>query len=283
MDTTINNIMVPVDLEEHSLSALQHAAALASKNGATIHLLHVISNSAPGLVVSSGMHFALPYTFEKTKQARYDTLEHWKAMLQLRNGVRIKIILLQGNPARQVSDYAEKNEIDFIVLGMNEQRKWLSRLFGSTAKHLTRSLKIPVMTIFHKPESIFKWKNVVLPITNFLPEKRVRAILNFAMLHSIKIHFVAISKNVEQKKSENFHLLLESLKLVKAFGNIPVECKSLNGNNLLNAAWDYASDINADAIMVNAGTRTKLLAPPTTPSLPGWYESLFVNSFATSF
>ncbi|MEP6673751.1 MAG: universal stress protein [Ferruginibacter sp.] len=282
MNTNIKNILVPVDLKDHSLSALKHATALAIKHGSDIHLLHVISNSSLGIIISSAMHFAMPNALEEIMQVKQEVLDHWKTMMELKNNVHIITIIKQGNPTRQINEYAKENNIDFIVVGMNEHRKWLSKLSGSTAKYITRSAKIPVMTIFHKPEGIFEWQNVVLPVNISLPEKRVKAILNFAMEHSIKIHFVAISHNIEQTKSEQFHLLLESLKLVKAFGNIPVECKSLNGTNLLTAAWEYAASIHADAIIVNSASAPQLKLEAIS-TRPNWYENLFMKTFTESF
>ncbi len=222
MDIAIKKILVPVDLGELSFSALRHAAALAAKNGATIHLLHVINYSSFGLFNPHKVFFSSPFANKETREARMKILVRWKNTLEAEYDIKIILSMQEGSLVHQINKYADAQGIDFIVLGISESRNWLKKLIGSTARHITTSSKIPVITILHGALAIFHWQNVVIPVSNCIPEKRINAILNFAVEHKIKIHFVSIADKTEKIKAEKFHLLLESLKLVKTFGNITV-------------------------------------------------------------
>ena len=54
-----SRILVPTDFSEHSDMALEHARALATKFGSTLHLLHVLELSLDSLLVqvASGKRF----------------------------------------------------------------------------------------------------------------------------------------------------------------------------------------------------------------------------------
>jgi nucleotide-binding universal stress UspA family protein len=270
MDTAIKNILMPVDLEPHSFLILEHAATFATANNATIHLLHINDHSLKAFLSKRG---------KKTKQDKIKLLAQWKQCIEDKYSICVVGVFKEGNVSSEVHSYACHAKVDLIMLGVKRLWTWSHILFESTAKKITRTSNlVPVFTILCTTQKLFHWQHIVIPVSNFIPEKRIRAILSLAMVNNIKLHFVTLPGRT---KEEKFNVLLDSLKLVKLFGNITVECKILHGNNLIKAAWAYAENIDANAIIVNRNHKNKL--PSKEIIHTNAYEAAFIKTFQPSF
>lgn len=248
MNTTIKNILVPVDLKADSFNALKHAADLAARNRATIHLVHVIKNP------SFWDKLFRPFRWGQEYSKKMALLVKWKKTVEKQFEVPVLEGMLEGKICFNLLDYIKKNRIDFVFMAPGTQRSPSGNYSGNNSKIIARLSGTAVAVIFHHSVTSFKWKNVVVPVSNIKPEKRIRMLLHYAMLYNIRIHFVAIHGRTMDHSTGQFDLLVECLKLVKVFGNIAVECKNLEDDDLTNAAWKYAKKINADALITNSGT-----------------------------
>ena len=54
---------------------------------------------------------------------------------------------------------------------------------------------------------------------------------------------------------------MASYQYLKDITNIPIACKTVPGNNLAQATIQYAEDIGADLILVNAGSESLFKGP----------------------
>ena len=64
-----------------------------------------------------------------------------------KEGVGTRTIVVDGNPAEEIMNYAERNGIDLIVIsshGRSGASRWL---FGSVAEKVSRHSTIPVLLI----------------------------------------------------------------------------------------------------------------------------------------
>lgn len=264
MDTAIRNILVPTGLEQHSFFALEHAANLAALNNAVIHLLHIEAHP---------LRTAL-FTKKSARKQKLKIIQQWKSYIENNYAVPIVEVFRKGNIARQVHLYASQQNIDFIMLGIRDHWNWLDIFFERTAKKILRtSNNIPVLTLLNGKQ-LSQWQHIIIPVSNFIPEKRIRAILNLAITNHFKLHFVTLPGKT---KGEKFDVLLDSLKLVKLFGNIPVECKILHGNDIIDSTWKYAASIGADAILMDRNKKETPRLKAIMQNSP--YETAFIKTF----
>jgi len=59
----------------------------------------------------------------------------------------VKSVLLIGRPAEEIIDYAEKNDIDLIVMGTLGLTGVKRFLIGSVAENVVRHSKVPVLVV----------------------------------------------------------------------------------------------------------------------------------------
>jgi nucleotide-binding universal stress UspA family protein len=133
-------ILVPLDGSELAQIALPYAQKLAGVLGSQIILIY-ISESADDRY--HHMHqFYLQQMVEATKQ-------NAERYLDKREGITIKVdsVILVGDPAEEIVDYAGKEDIGLIVMsthGRSGIKRWA---MGSVAEKVLRATKQPMAII----------------------------------------------------------------------------------------------------------------------------------------
>ena len=120
--------LFPTDFSEAAGQRFRHALALAERQGATLHVLHVV-DSETALLNGEGELEA----FAEAHHADDLPLE--------------QAVVVAEAPAPAIRDYATEHGIDLIVMGRHGQRG-LRRLFlGSVAEEVVREAPCPVLTV----------------------------------------------------------------------------------------------------------------------------------------
>jgi nucleotide-binding universal stress UspA family protein len=63
------------------------------------------------------------------------------------SGVEVKDVLLDGHPGEEIIKFAERNNIDLIVMGTLGKTGLEKFLMGSVAEKVVRHSKVPVMIV----------------------------------------------------------------------------------------------------------------------------------------
>lgn len=242
-------ILVPTDFSESAFRALLHAAALAEQTEAEIHLVHVINYSALSIMRAPEVNMIIPssYTFLwESKKQQMESIRRW--VLQ-KYSVNILNAMPEGNTVNQLIDYAKKNDISLIILHDSAKVNFWSRLFRNKAKAIQEKASVPVLTILDTTEKPFNWNDVVIPVTDSVPETRIRTIAAFAEKFKITVHFVTLS--AFRKAKRPLTVLMQSLQAIRSKCNAPVICRELKGEHLHDAARNYAEKIHANALIEN--------------------------------
>ncbi len=140
----IQRILVPTDFSEISAQAFSYAEELARQYSAEIHLLHVLEKDPPILLIR---------TLDMTNESAYQKIENdaKNLLAEFRNrfskDVNVKEVLLRGNDFEEIVEYAEKNNIDLIVIATHGRTGLLHTLIGSVAEKVIRYSKVPVLVI----------------------------------------------------------------------------------------------------------------------------------------
>ena len=115
----IKKILVPVDGSEHAQKAVEFAANVAKQNDASVHLLHIISSTKiPKEVedfVKSERIAEPPATYlQVVGEKILGAAESEAKRMGIKN---VEKIVMKGDPAQVIIDYAKEGDFDMIVIG----------------------------------------------------------------------------------------------------------------------------------------------------------------------
>lgn len=137
-----SNILVPTDGSADMEQVAEHALGIAESNGATVHALYVVDETAYSTVpddVRESVRDALTGDGEgATKAIAERVLE---AGLESRREIR------WGDPAAAIIAYAVENDIDLIVMGTRGKTEFERYMLGSVAEKVVRASPIPILTV----------------------------------------------------------------------------------------------------------------------------------------
>lgn len=145
MTAIIKRILVPVDFGPASEITLYHAKRLATRLGASLHLLHVIETAAADWW-SDSFTVDLPKTFEAMWKDADFRLGLFLAPSE-RIAFTAAVEIVVGNPARQIVAYAKNHDIDLIVMGTQGRCGFAHTRLGSVAERTIRTAPCPVLTV----------------------------------------------------------------------------------------------------------------------------------------
>jgi len=140
----IKKILLPTDFSEGSKNALPYAMELAKQYNASLYLIHVIYDlsQASGLHVP---HVNLDQLYLEIEGAAKKELERF-GLEELR-GLNVHREIIRGVPYEEIIKFAEKNQIDLIVIGTHGRKGLEKVFFGSTAEQVVRRAPCAVLTV----------------------------------------------------------------------------------------------------------------------------------------
>lgn len=138
-------ICCPVDFSDASRAALEVAADLARRNGATLTLLHAYP--IPGYTLPDGSVVASPNMMQELAAAAEQHLADWRAEAERLGAAGAKTEKVVGEPAREIVAWAGANGADLLVLGTHGRTGFEHALLGSVAERVVRKAACPVLTV----------------------------------------------------------------------------------------------------------------------------------------
>jgi nucleotide-binding universal stress UspA family protein len=147
MAPSLNRILVPTDFSETADVALAYAKQLATKMGASLHLLHVFTDPYAVAACAPEVYAAVPP--EARERARDEAHQRLFERLDSLEEQRFRGTrgMVRGLTAPQIVDYAVSQDIDLIVMGTHGRRGVAHLLLGSVAEHVVRTAACPVLTV----------------------------------------------------------------------------------------------------------------------------------------
>jgi nucleotide-binding universal stress UspA family protein len=137
---TIKRVLVAYDFSDYSELALNYSLSLAQEHQAELHLLHVLprgSVSEPEIAwYPTGKDTAYHQAARRLQRAIPPEAYVW---------CQIKHAVSEGQPYREILNYAEKHAIDLISLGAHGAGFGMRTLFGSNVDRVLRQAPCPVL------------------------------------------------------------------------------------------------------------------------------------------
>lgn len=169
MHLELRSICVPTDFSEPAERALLYGVTLAETLGAELHVLHVLQDVGDFVAHPDFIRHgesARKYFNEMERQAGVPEGEDEQTVHFLRTleegaekqfeevplGERMKALgaikaVRYGNPVEEIIRYAERHEIDLLVLGTHGRSGLKRMLMGSVAERVVRGAPCPVLTV----------------------------------------------------------------------------------------------------------------------------------------
>ncbi|MBN2245473.1 MAG: universal stress protein [Candidatus Aminicenantes bacterium] len=143
-------IIWPTDFSEPSYEALKAAGELAEKFSSVLYAVHVlpILPVIAGPTGPSGFNVSL-YQEEMEKSAKKSMEEALETKVPKQ--IKTVSVIKQGDAAREITETADKEDADLIVISTHGETGWKHFVFGSVAEKVVRLSSIPVLTI-HAPK-----------------------------------------------------------------------------------------------------------------------------------
>jgi nucleotide-binding universal stress UspA family protein len=145
-----DHILVPTDGSKEAVKAANHAIELAANVGASVTAMYAID--LPG-------HPRTVYVTQDDDELKERYHQYGEevtgeiADVAAENGVECDTVIRSGAVHEEITDYADENDIDLIVLGTGYRGK-IGSLLGSVAEKVVRTSRVPVTTVRRLEEEI---------------------------------------------------------------------------------------------------------------------------------
>lgn len=136
----IRTILVPLDLSEKSYRALEFAAPLAQRFGATLHVVHVYEGARQLSSIATA-----PLLWSDAELAR-----QLAGQVQRRCGAHLRTEdchIRLGKPFREIIETARELKADLIVIATQGRSGFKHLTIGSTAEKTVRHAPCPVLVV----------------------------------------------------------------------------------------------------------------------------------------
>jgi nucleotide-binding universal stress UspA family protein len=152
----LRHIVIPLDGSPFGEHALSLAVTLARKTDALLHLVHVIPPPAAEMIEA-------PFYIDTALEARLRDHQHavQKALLQRvcrrvseEGHVRAEAVILDGEVAETVADYAARREADLIIATTHGRGPLARFWLGSVTDYLVRNARVPVLLVHPRTEPL---------------------------------------------------------------------------------------------------------------------------------
>jgi nucleotide-binding universal stress UspA family protein len=133
-------VLVAYDFSDYSELALKYGVSIAQEHQAELHLLHVL----PPRSVSEPEIAWFPVGGESAYHSAARRLQR-VVPAEVNLWCNVKTAVSEGQPYREILNYAEKNEIDLISVGAHGAGFGMRALFGSNVDRVLRQSPCPVL------------------------------------------------------------------------------------------------------------------------------------------
>ena len=135
------HVLVPIDFSDRNARLLGTALALAQASGARVTLLHVVHRIKHVPVA------ALRGFYDRLERTSARNLER-AAQPFLRKGLKIRMVVLLGDPPVEIVRLALRQRVDLVVMGSHRVNPARPRPgFGTTSYKVALACQCPILLV----------------------------------------------------------------------------------------------------------------------------------------
>lgn len=245
MQSSFQNILVPVDFSPNTEVAVSRALDVIGKRAASLHLLHVQkgavwSRNAAGLEDASKKLWAWKEILEEAEPAL---------------SVHCEIHMSEA-VEKSIRRQAAAVDADLIVVAKKPRHRLLRLCHTVNTARLAHQSGRPVLTV--RPGSLNQAiKTVVVPVSEGAVKQKMEALALLCGRMRPVVHLVAFSeKGTLSQQTTN--TLLRLFKWIQDTLHCPVEYALLEGGRPARQLVAYAEKMGADVLLVHPGRKGRL-------------------------
>jgi nucleotide-binding universal stress UspA family protein len=235
----IQKILIPVDLSENSLLALEHGVFMSKLLKADIEIAHVVENNHWFV---QGAQAPSPETDKKLKELIED--------IHLKSGVTVHLHVKPGKISKTIVDIAKQINADLIVMGTHGVSGFEEFFAGSNAFRVVTDAPCPVLTVqTHATKMGFS--DILLPIDN-TPSSRekVRYAVALAQHYGSKIHLLGILSVEDNSLVGKFNIMFDQIEEYIKQHDLKFSSELVYGDNMAVLTMKYGKKIGADLVVI---------------------------------
>jgi nucleotide-binding universal stress UspA family protein len=249
MNSSVNQILIPIDFSDQAIIALDQSYNLAKFYSAELTLLYVIDEGS-----TVNRIFQKPIDEEALKKEVEKKLKELGTEVTKKHKIKVNTVIAKGHIYDKILEVADMISAKMVIMGTNGTVGLKKRFIGSNALRVVKEANCPVVTIKgkHPREGC---KNIVLPI-DLTKESRekVDSAIELGKLYGATIRVVSVLFTLDEFVVNRITRQMEQVKnFIKKAG---VKCtaemiKTSKGQETLaNAVVDYANKVDADLIVI---------------------------------
>jgi len=142
-----NKILCSTDFSEPSYAGLDAACELARNHAGRLILVHVVE-PIPTAAVPIGDHSGFNVAVHQ-RVLKENAEQSMRKLVKERipEGVQVKTVVAEGDPANQIAQVAATEEVDLIVIATHGRTGWRHVVYGSVAERVVRHAGPAVLSI----------------------------------------------------------------------------------------------------------------------------------------
>ncbi len=256
MKKLFHKILVPVNFNRNTAMLLEKAIQIANEFSCDLHLLHVQSPAPLVPLLQNGL--------KPKKTPAHNGNEAESKLLHLKNefsnqlhdGLLIQVSLESGNWQTVIKNTIITRHIDLVLIPKN-RKKFIGALIQSiNINKLSQQTRCPVLTITSK-FNLHHLQNIVVPVGEHVPIRKLTLATYLARQNNGYVHLMSSSGKAGVEFKKRKWCMTKAYQLLRDYTNVKVHCNMDTYPNNTIKTLDYANNIQADLIVVNAGKESQ--------------------------
>jgi len=144
---SISRILVAVDGSEPSINASENAIDLAKSNDAELIVLYIVSPVPTSQFEYDNIGRMKEIETEEKEKAQQEVDKVKQKATEKNVGAKTAVLIRYTSVAKEIVEYAEKMEVDMIVVGNRGKTGFKKMLLGSVASDVVTYSHCPVLVV----------------------------------------------------------------------------------------------------------------------------------------
>lgn len=255
----IRNILVPVDLSESSLNALDTAVVLAKKHKSFLHILNIEENN-----FNTSEDHNLSLLSHASNSA--DILTALAGAIQHTHGIKPKIVQEEGNVSDTIIRQSLIRQVDLIVIGAHGASGYRDGFLGNNSYNVIKYAACPVLSVPNS-KKISSFRKILFPIRPVAGGLMRYDIVSQFISTNTTIDVLGLSYRMIETDTKVLHTIVDEIKGQLEKDNVKTNVGWSDGGTIADDVIRHAQKNDPDLIVVTSAldvtSKSKFIGPHT--------------------
>jgi len=139
---SFNRILIPTDGSEAAFEGAEKGIDLTDELDAEMVVISVVEEA----LVDDKIYGSPPVDTDRVRNLAQQSVEAVAETADER-GLNVKTVVREGEPSKEIVEYANEDDIDLIAIGTHGRGGFERALLGSVTDKVVRTSPVPVLTV----------------------------------------------------------------------------------------------------------------------------------------